>query len=542
MTSGPSGPGVPALRSRQPEAWVALATALLSLRVVASGSPYLLLDDAFISFRYAANLVAGHGLVFNPGERVEGYTNFLWTILLAACQWAGLDMPAMSVGLAFAVTLGTLVLLLALARQLLAGAPSWVVAAPALLFGVSAAATRYVLSGMETPLFVFLVTLGLYLAVARRHRPFVTGVVFALATMTRPEGGLYFGLAFSAALLAKPESSAPGTRRLMTAAALAGGFLLLYAPYFLWRLSYYGYLLPNTFYVKAAGDGSRLAARGLSQLPGIVRSASLEAPLLLALGALPAVWRDRRWRLLGAVLLATFAYFVGIGGDFLFFFGPRFLMPALPALLLLDAEALRALAAFPARRSYRTLLAAAVLALLLGNAVWFSWPARFDRLRDVSLLNRSWTEIGKWLRQNSPPGALVAVGAAGRIPYYSGRRTLDILGLTDLHIAHLDVPLGAGFPGHEKSDPEYVLSKKPDYIVFARLDPQGRPLMGNWDLVLPEFEEAYEMVALAKASESPGPWVLAARAYSPSLGQRGYRGAIFRRKALAAANEPASGS
>jgi arabinofuranosyltransferase len=519
-----------------------VAMALLSLRVVAFGSPYLLLDDAFISFRYAANLVAGHGLVFNPGERVEGYTNFLWTILLAACRWAGLEIPAMSVVLAFVATLGTLVLLLALARQLLAGAPSWVVAAPALLFGVSAAATRYVLSGMETPLFVFLITLGLYLAVARQPRPFATGVTFALATMTRPEGGLYFGLVFSAALLARPEPSTPGTRRLVTAAALAGGFLLLYGPYFLWRTSYYGYLLPNTFYVKAAGAGSGLVARGLAQLPVVVRSASLEAPLLLALGALPAVWRDRRWRLLGAVLLVTFAYFVAIGGDFLFFFGPRFLMPALPALLLLDAEALRALVASPARRPQRTLLGAAVLSALLANAAWFSWPARFDRLRDVSLLNRSWTEVGKWLRRNSPPGAVVAVGAAGRIPYYSGRRTLDILGLTDLHIAHLEVRLGDGLPGHEKSDPEYVLSKKPDYIVFARLDTQGRPLLGNWDRVRPEFGDAYEMIALAKASESPGPWVLAARAYSPPLGRRGYRGAIFRRKVLAAANKPVSGS
>ena len=40
-------------------------------------------DDALISFRYAVNLVEGRGLVFNPGERVEGYTNFLWTIVLA---------------------------------------------------------------------------------------------------------------------------------------------------------------------------------------------------------------------------------------------------------------------------------------------------------------------------------------------------------------------------------------------------------------------------------------------------------------------------
>jgi arabinofuranosyltransferase len=541
MTREPSGSWTDALRLYRPEAWAALAAVLLSWRAVAFRSPYLLLDDAFISFRYAANLVAGHGLVFNPGERVEGYTNFLWTVLLAACRWLGLDIPAMSVGLAFVFSLGTLVLLLALARRLLAGAPGWIVAAPALLFGASAATTRYVLSGMETPLFVFLITLGLYLAVDRRRRPFATGAAFAFAAMTRPEGVLYFGLVFVAALLARPEPENAGARRLATAATLAGGFVVFYAPYFLWRLSYYGYLLPNTFYVKVAGSDSHLATRGLTHLRAIVRIASLEAPLLFALGALPAVWRDRRWRLLGAVVLATLIYFVAIGGDFLFFFGPRFLMPALPALLLLDAEALRALAVSPAQRYYRSLLGASVLAALLVNAAWFSWPARFDRLRDVSLLNRSWTEVGRWLRQNSPPGALVAVGAAGRIPYYSRLRTLDILGLTDLHIAHLDIRLGDGFPGHEKSDPSYVLSRKPDYIVFARLDLQGRPLMGNWDRVLPEFEEAYEMIALAKASESPGPWILPADAYSDDLGRRGYRGAIFRRRAFLASNGSTSG-
>ena len=46
-------------------------------------------DDVFISLRYAENLAAGRGLVFNPGERVEGYSNFAWTVLLAVPAWLG---------------------------------------------------------------------------------------------------------------------------------------------------------------------------------------------------------------------------------------------------------------------------------------------------------------------------------------------------------------------------------------------------------------------------------------------------------------------
>jgi hypothetical protein len=52
-------------------------------------------DDAYVSFRYAENLVHGlvhgHGLVFNPGERVEGYSNFLWVLLAATAIAAGTD-------------------------------------------------------------------------------------------------------------------------------------------------------------------------------------------------------------------------------------------------------------------------------------------------------------------------------------------------------------------------------------------------------------------------------------------------------------------
>ena len=49
-------------------------------------------DDAYISFRYARNLADGFGLVWNIGERVEGYTNFLWTLLMVPAFWLGCDV------------------------------------------------------------------------------------------------------------------------------------------------------------------------------------------------------------------------------------------------------------------------------------------------------------------------------------------------------------------------------------------------------------------------------------------------------------------
>src|SRR5207247_899918 len=72
---------------------LAVALPLAALGVALPLLPQILggwlVDDAFISFRYAQHLVDGYGLVFNPGERVEGYTNFLWTMIMAAVIWIG---------------------------------------------------------------------------------------------------------------------------------------------------------------------------------------------------------------------------------------------------------------------------------------------------------------------------------------------------------------------------------------------------------------------------------------------------------------------
>ena len=82
--------------------WLALLAWLTSVA-------WFLTDDAFISFRYVRNLLAGHGLVFNPGEYVEGYTNFLWILELAAL-WGffGLRPEQAAPWLSVAYTVGTL--------------------------------------------------------------------------------------------------------------------------------------------------------------------------------------------------------------------------------------------------------------------------------------------------------------------------------------------------------------------------------------------------------------------------------------------------
>ncbi|MEZ4517512.1 MAG: hypothetical protein R3C44_12005 [Chloroflexota bacterium] len=74
-------------------AWVILAACLVVFTLISYWYALSIPDDSFISYRYADNLASGQGITFNPGEQpVEGYSNFLWIVSLAALKMIGLDM------------------------------------------------------------------------------------------------------------------------------------------------------------------------------------------------------------------------------------------------------------------------------------------------------------------------------------------------------------------------------------------------------------------------------------------------------------------
>ena len=216
-----------------------------------AGAATWLCDDAFISFRYAENLAQGNGLVFNPGEHVEGYTNFLWTVLLAGGIRLGLAPEALSTTLGLLAFAGTTLVLAAAGRRTAgAGDRAWVPAAALCWLGLGHA-RLFATSGLETSLFTLLFTAGAVLAIqAERPRHWVSlGLVAALATLTRPEGGLLL-----LATAAVAGTSGPGRGRALLlglgpAAALLG-------PWVAWKLSFYGDLLPNTWHAKAGGGAS----------------------------------------------------------------------------------------------------------------------------------------------------------------------------------------------------------------------------------------------------------------------------------------------
>ncbi len=479
-------------------------------------------DDAFIAFRYARNLSAGDGLVFNRGERVEGYTDFLWVVVLAGADRVGLDPPraAGALGLVFTLALvpatylgGRRGLRLPRAHALLS----------CLTLVSSAPLAMWAGGGLETSLYGLLITLAISLALRapeRRRSGIVVGVFFGLAYLTRPEAAGLVAIAAGYWILRAPDQ-----RR--NTLALVVAFAAIFVPHLLFRLSYYGYPLPNTFYAKT--DLSEAMIRdGLEYTGEFMISHGIWAmPVLL--GSL-LTRRGRAKRTLVLTLLgAATVYVVLVGGDIYPY--SRFLIPYFPwwSLLLIDG------CSKLSRRFESGSTAVAVLAGALPLVVALSLclsgkilPDRAHREAFESSLRASAPRMrayGEWLGNNLPPDTLLAISSLGRIPYYSELPCVDMLGLADEHIAHREMELDRGFLGHQKYDSEYVLSRKPDIVAIeygtqeSDFDPardlttkkileRVQPEKGWWpapsDLIARlEFQEAYSPRA---AEVQPGLW------------------------------------
>jgi arabinofuranosyltransferase len=438
-------------------------TILVSLLVVIAHSIYIfpwMLDDAFISFRYVQNFVSGHGLVYNAGERVEGYTTFLWVVLLSLGRLLGMNIVILSKVLGAAFAFGCL-LLVAHAFRFMPKVTRQQAGIATLFLGTSGVFTPWAISGMEVTMFTFSVTLTVLAFIRAKSLPgaFHFAAVGALAGVTaliRPEGLPLF------AVLALFQLVTDRRRFVTTLLYMVGVFAVIYAPYFVWRYHFYGYLLPNTFYAKV-GDSFSQVERGVDYAYRFGRTTIL--PILAVIAAVVSGRWFRRFPGLGALLsvIAVYSiYVVAVGGDVMPAF--RFFTPILPLVCLVSALAL---ACFRWLRT-TTALVLAVLVIVGYNLSQLRLNDRIYTQIKTDTAAFYGEKVGLWLKANAVPDAIVATNTAGSIPYFSGLKTIDMMGMNDVHIAHRQIPsMGRGLPGHEKGDGAYVLSRNPDYIILG---------------------------------------------------------------------------
>jgi hypothetical protein len=459
-----------------------------------------LVDDAYISARHALNFVKGYGLNFNPHQRVEGYTNFLFTALMILPHWLNLPLEPFVRALGILAALGSIVLAVALSRPILGKACALILGAALVL---DPRFVFFAVWGLETGFACLPCLLGYFLLFRGRYA--LAGVAFAAALLTRMDLAVVVAPAFAYALFdlvqSRPESGiVRGLARLLL--PIAG----IFGIYFLSRWYYYGWLLPNTFYAKV-GSPSHAWHRGILYIQdcfGTMGLSSLSSAALAAWAVCIALCvplaRRQKSEFAQALTLAAAAgfyllYTVMVGGDH---FQERFIYHVF-ALVLIACLApwalLARLAASWLPRGQRVMGAAVALVCILFAQALARSPHHFGQAHAVG----AWRSLAEYLKQHAPPGAVLATDAAGVLPYYSGLRTIDILGLTDPVIAHREVPnLGSGVAGHEKSDPEYVVSKQPEYIA-TWLDPDGYAGRGFGHLA--SFQEQYKLAALVRIDQ-----------------------------------------
>jgi hypothetical protein len=485
-----------------------LAAAVVALAAQSLLYPDCLSDDAFISFRYARHLAQGHGLVFNPGSAnpVEGYTNFLWTVLLAGTTALGFDPERAARLLGLAAGMSAQFATFWLTRTLLPRAPlAW--ALPSLLLASSSFFLVESIQGLETTLMAALVTAAL----ARKAREMalseagevalpLSALLMGLAAITRPEGYLLFGVILLADLLQRASATRRPGRQTLLAPLF---FAVPVVPHLAFRLLTYGQWLPHTFHAKTGGGldqvmrGMQYVASGwLRVLPWVLLAALAVALLLFRRP--PASAPRRALLLTFAVWLAASLGVAIEGGDFKPTF--RFLVWSLPLLAVLAGAGAGLLWEALSRRR-AGMATAIVMVLMAGSMAWAAVGSqtarRFARLRQADL--QVLRQAAHWFDQNLAPDALIATGPAGAIPYYTDRPTLDMWGINDAAIGNRVMPaMGSGRAGHEKGDGASVLARAPQIILFteARFTPTPLPEM--------IVEQSYLYVSERELLDLPG--------------------------------------
>jgi len=451
---------------------LALAAAALLYGVVRTWPRTV--DDAFITFRYARNLAEGVGPVFNAGERVEGNSSPSWMFLSAAAIRLGLDPVPVAKTLGVAASL---LLLLALFGGLTrAGVTPRGAALATLLLGSSMVFQIWTAAGMATTTYALAFFAGLLLLCDPRPslRTYAAAsVALVLASLTRPEGLAFWALGIG--VVAVRSGSWRSASRPVVVYALPGVAL---AAFFAWRIRYYGFPFPNTYYAKTGG-GPDLWAQGWHGLWLFVSAPEHALWIVAAILGAVAGFRFRAARtativMAGATVLHLL-WVVSVGDDGLRVH--RFQVPVLAPLAFLVGLLFRT--AWDAPVALRRLGAAgawaAVVAMPLSiGALHTEFLSGLDEAGLAYLEGN--VRLGRYLARTQPPGTKIAVAAAGAIPYYSGLPTIDMYGLNDRHIAHGPFPKARG--GRlMKWDNAYVLSQRPDLIVINRgYIPAGDPL------------------------------------------------------------------
>ena len=430
-------------------------------------------DDAFVMFRYAENFAHGRGLVLNIGEKVEGYASFLWTVLLGLVIKLGGDPVPFSKSLGVIFGCGALVLTYVLSKRVSSSSSPVFYFPAVLMLASNGSFALWTTSGMETSLFLFLTLAGIvfYLSEWRGDkRIFFSPFFFALASVTRPEGILFFGIT----LLHRWITSRMAKKfDLRNHVIWLFSFLVIVVPHILWRISYYAYPFPNTFYARGGISWSTFSS-GLAYTAAFLQQYWLWGIAVLLPIVVVYFRRDRFWYwYFLSIILAFMLYVTCVGGDRL----PenRFFVPIVPLMYLCLQEGLvgvyrrtrKATVSSGRRRS--SVAFVSIVFLFAGYTAFLPMKSVLQSRHIMTAIVAKYRAIADYIRGLNGSKITIAATGVGALSYYSRATVIDMVGMNDSYIAHHPERIEglSAQNAEQKYNAPYVLSRKPDFIYFV---------------------------------------------------------------------------
>lgn len=474
-----------------------------------------ILDDAFISFRYAYNLVQGKGLLYNEGENVEGYTNFLWTLAMSIPLYLGYDP------IPFAFILGLLFFILSLVFTFKLSSLIFhsrnIGLLTVILLGTNYTFSSYATSGLETQMqaCIFVITIFILITFLQTHDwgprillPF--SFLLSAALLTRLDSALLVIVVLTITLYLILTEKRVMVQKLMRISVLLVPLMIIIGGWFIWKLSYYGSILPNTFYAKAMPSITS-PKRGLYYVSLFMFSYLLIPFPFLFLAALKTFFNKSNFKMiiLSAVILLWLFYIVSVGGDFMEF---RFMVPILPLLFILIVW----LTFVFIQRTWIRL--ALILLVLVGSFHHARTYGSYNQ-RGIEPIEQlygyltywKWDKIGMVLGRtlHHDPGVTITVGAAGAIPYYSRLKTVDWFGLNDTWVARYGDLTGYR-PGHQRiPSVRYLFQRKVNLVIHPFLKSTPATSKATYSIqdvryfFLPPITDQNEILSQSKVIEIP---------------------------------------
>ncbi len=423
------------------------------------------------------NFLAGHGLVFNIGEQVEGYTNFFWILLLALLTKSGLPTIGTARVLGLLFSIGTLAVAAGGAyRYYPKRSWAWVLAVP-LLLAANGSLAYWAGSGLETGLFTFL---SMASALLYLSNPGLSLVLVVLAVLTRPEGALLAFLFGVAGIML-------GQRSWKFTFGFWAALTLLLLPYAVFKYLYFGSLLPNPFYAKT-GFSIEYWKSGLEYGYLFLKHYGLFGLVFL----FPLFfWKKLAIlsRFCSVISIGYGFYIISVGGDVLQ--AHRFFVPVLPLLYFPALDSTYDL--IQNRRMNRVAFGAM---LLVSGFIFYQAPRSYLQLTAHGQKGSVDRMIlaGQYFAKDKTIGSF-ALSAIGAFPYYAGdQRVIDMLGLTEPAVARNPEEI-EGLVSNWKErryNAGYVLSQKPDVVFFSTgLKPSA--LAERALFLYPDFRKNYRL-------------------------------------------------